>query len=111
LHESCYEDFPFETPDEYVEWRQSIPNEDISWFETQGDWFAGQVLVPTRQLEEVCHAVVAEHQAIFAKFKEIPEDLWSYVSNEVARYFEVNPPVVEIRIRKENIPANIPIGG
>ena len=57
-------------------------------------------------LEEVCRKVVAKYQEKFAAFVRIPEDFWSYVSNEVARYFEVNPPVVEIRIKKENIRKN-----
>jgi hypothetical protein len=83
--------------------------EDISWFETQGEWFAGQLLVPTVQLEKVCKAVVAKYQETFKKFAKIPDDVWSYISNEVATHFDVNPPVVEIRIKKENIPAKIPI--
>jgi hypothetical protein len=39
----------------------------------------------------------------------IPDDIWSYISIEIAGYFDVNPPVVEIRIKKENIPYIIPI--
>ncbi len=111
LHRSFYEDLPFRSLDEYVMWRKSIPPEDISWFETHGDWFAGNILVPTTQLQEVCCKVVAKYQDKFATFVEVPDDFWSYVSNEVATYFEVNPPVVEIRIKKENIPAKITIGG
>ncbi len=109
LHQSCYENLPFESPDGYVKWRLSVTPEDISWFETHGDWFAGHVLVPTNRLEEICLKVVSKYQEKFSKFKTIPDDIWSYISNEVATYFEVNPPVVEIRIKKENIPAKIPI--
>jgi hypothetical protein len=109
LHKSCYDNLPFRSTDEYVNWRESITNEEISWFETHGDWFAGHVLVPTCHLETVCRKVIAKHQNTFAKFKKIPEDFWSYVSNEVATYFEVNPPVVEIWIKKENIPIKIQI--
>ena len=87
----------------------SITPEDISWFETHGDWFAGHVLVPTNRLEEICLKVVSKYQDKFLKFKTIPDEIWSYISNEVATYFDVNPPVVEIRIKKENIPAKIPI--
>ncbi|MBI4634311.1 MAG: ImmA/IrrE family metallo-endopeptidase [Deltaproteobacteria bacterium] len=109
LHKTCYDDLPFRTPDEYVKWRLSLLQEDISWFETQGEWFAGQLLVPTVQLEKVCNAVVAKYQETFKKFAKMPDDVWSYISNEVATHFDVNPPVVEIRIKKENIPAKIPI--
>jgi hypothetical protein len=89
LHRSFYEDLPFRSPDEYVTWRKSIP---------------------TTQLQEVCCKVVAKHQDKFATFAKVPDGFWSYASNEVATYFEVNPPVVEIRIKKEKIPAKIKIG-
>jgi len=111
LHKACYEDLPFRTPDEYVKWRLSLSQGDISWFETQGEWFAGQLLVPTVQLENVCKTVVAKYQETFKKFARMPDDVWSYISNEIATHFDVNPPVVEIRIKKENIPAKIPIQG
>ena len=108
LHKSFYENLPgFKNPDEYIEWRLSIPHEDISWFETHGDWFAEQVLVPSSRLEDICNEVVNRHKDIFSKLKTIPDDVWSYISNEVARYFEVNPPVVEIRIKREKIPERI----
>lgn len=104
LHKACYEDLPFRTPDEYVKWRLSLSQEDVSWFETQGEWFAGQLLVPTVQLESVCKAVVIKYQETFKKFAKMPDDVWSYISNEVATHFDVNPPVVEIRIKKGKRP-------
>ena len=110
LHKSFYESLPFETSDEYVRWRVSIPPEEMSWFETHGDWFAGQILVPTNHLEEICLQVVEKYRDLFSKFETIPDDIWSYISNEVASYFEVNSPVVEIRIKKENIPQKISLG-
>jgi Zn-dependent peptidase ImmA (M78 family) len=110
LHQACYEDLPFQSPADYMKWRLSVPPDEISWFETQGEWFAGHLLVPTEQLERVCAAVVLKHQSTFKKFVTLPDDIWSYISNEVATHFDVNPPVVEIRIRKENIPAKITIG-
>jgi Zn-dependent peptidase ImmA (M78 family) len=111
LHESFYENLPFETSDEYVKWRMSIPPEEMSWFETHGDWFAGQVLLPTNRLEEICSKVAKKYRNIFSKFETIPDDIWSYISNEIARHFEVNPPVAEIRIKKENIPQKVNLGG
>lgn len=111
LHESCYKNLPFRTPDEYIQWREAITAQNISWFETHGDWFAEHVLIPTDHLEDVCRQVAAQYQERIMTFKDNPEDFWSYASNDIARYFEVNPPVVQNRIRKENIPAKILIGG
>lgn len=109
LHKACYDDLTFQSIDDYKRWRMSVPTEEISWFETQGEWFAGQLLVPTKQLIAVCHTVVAKHQRVFKKLASIPDDIWSYISIEIAEHFDVNPPVVEIRIKKENIPNIIPI--
>ncbi len=109
LHESCYRNLPFNYPDDYVKWKMSVPAEDIGWFETQGDWFAGQVLVPTNPLVEVCSEVVKKHKKALSKLPRVPDDFWSYAANEIATYFNVNPPVVEIRIKREKIASTIRI--
>ena len=110
LHRSFYENLPrFETIDEYLQWRLSIPREDMSWFETHSDWFAEQVLVPTAQLEEICTQIVEKYKGMFTRMKTIPDDIWSYISNEVATYFEFNSIVIEIRLKRENIPDRIRI--
>ncbi len=109
LHKACYDDLTFQSIDDYKRWRLSAPGDEISWFETQGEWFAGQLLVPTKQLIAVCNTVITKHRQIFKKMASIPDDIWSYISIEIAEHFDVNPPVVEIRIKKENIPTIIPI--
>jgi len=89
----------------------SVPAEEMSWFETHGDWFAGHIPVPTDPLEKTCIEVAEKYKGIFSRFDTMPDDVWSYISNEVATHFEVNPPVVEIRIKKEGIPDKIKLGG
>jgi Zn-dependent peptidase ImmA (M78 family) len=109
LHKSCYENLPFKSSDEYIEWRMSISPEDISWFDTHCDWFAGHVLIPSKNLKEICGKIAKKYLAVFSKFKISPDDFWSYASKEIATYFEVNSIPVEIRIRKENIMQKIEI--
>jgi hypothetical protein len=111
LHRGCYDELTFQCVDDYANWRISIPAEEISWFETQGEWFASQLLVPSKQLVDVCTSVVKKHKNEFKKLATIPDDIWSYISIEIADCFDVNPPVVENRIKKENIPAKISILG
>ena len=111
LHKSVYENLPYKSPEEFVHWRLHVPPEEIGWFETHGNWFAGHLLVPTSCLEEVCRDIVLKYQDTFSEFDSIPDDIWSYISNEVATYFDVNPPVVEAQIRKESIIQKIPIRG
>ncbi|UCH71745.1 MAG: ImmA/IrrE family metallo-endopeptidase [Thermoplasmatales archaeon] len=101
LHKSYYKDLNFSNIKEYKKWRMSLPLEELDWFETHADWFAGLVLVPTICLEKVCYEVINKYHDHLKKVKN-SEDVWSYASNEIARYFCVNAPVVEIRIRKEN---------
>ena len=111
LHRACYDELTFQSIEDYVRWRISEPAEEISWFETQGEWFASQLLVPAKQLLDVCKTVVAKHKNEFKKLESIPDDIWSYIAIEIADYFDVNPPVVENRIKKENIPGKISILG
>ncbi len=56
-----------------------------------------QVLVSAKRLVEICREVIETNKDIFSTLNEIPDDIWSYISNEVAAYFQVNSPVVEIR--------------
>ena len=107
LHGSQYENLPFDTPEEYEKWLLSEPRGVIEWFEKQGDWFAEQVLVPSEQLIKVCTDVVKRHEKALSNLTKVPDDFWSYASNEIADHFEVNPPVVEIRIRREKISLRI----
>ena len=111
LHKSVYENLPYKSPDGFINWRMNVPPQEIGWFETHGNWFAGHVLVPTSCLENVCRETVLKYQDTFSEFDSIPDDIWSYISNEVATYFDVNPPVIEAQIKKENIAQKITICG
>ena len=54
MHESVYEGLYFDSEQEFMEWLQSRPRNELGWFETQANWFAGQLLVPTWPLQENC---------------------------------------------------------
>jgi Zn-dependent peptidase ImmA (M78 family) len=109
LHENFYDDTSFESVAEFIQWKLSVPQVEIGWFETHADWFAEQILVPLNCLEASCLEVIDNYQHIFSKFKVIPDDFWSYISKEVARPFEVNPPVIELRIKRSGLADRIPI--
>ncbi len=109
LHAVFLEQVPYTNLEEYVAWRLSIPDDDIGWMETHANWFAGLVLVPVDALERVCRETVATYAEMFKGMVEIPTDVWAFLSNEIADFFEVNPLVVERSIEKERIPARVPI--
>lgn len=58
MHGDLYEGLHFESMQEYIEYLRSFPQSDLRWFETQGDWFAGQILVPTSQLKKHCELLL-----------------------------------------------------
>jgi hypothetical protein len=74
--------------------------EDLYWFESQADWFAGQLLAPAGQLEKKCVDLLEANRSEFSHYDNLPYEFWSYASNALADVFEVSPAVVEIRIRK-----------
>ena len=102
MHKSLYEDLPFNSEQEFIEYLQSRPTKELYWYETQGDWFAGQLLVPTSQLERFCIDLLESNRDQFSKGRHLSHEFWSYASNELAEPFEVNPIVIEIRIRQES---------
>jgi hypothetical protein len=103
MHKSLYEDHSFGSVQEYIDFLQSIPQKELYWFETQGDWFAGQILVPTERLNECCVSLLESNRERFADSDYLSPEFWSYASNALAEIFEVNPIVVEIRIRNESL--------
>ncbi len=102
MHESLYEGLSFDSIQEYIEFIQSMPQRELYWYETQGDWFAGQLLVPTSQLEKFCIDLLESNRDQFSDSKNLSHEFWSYASNELAGPFEVNPIVIEIRIQRES---------
>ncbi len=103
LHKSLYEGVIFKSEQEYFEFLQSIPQNELFWYETQGNWFAAQLLVPTPQLEKSCITLLESNCEQFSDGKQLSHEFWSYASNVLAEPFEVSPIVVEIRIDKENL--------
>ena len=109
LHQELFEQLQFADIEKYIQWRMNLDPDDINWYEKHGDWFAENILVPTKQLYEICGKVVEKHRPMFQKMESVPDNAWSYIANEVAGHFQVSPPVVEIRIRREQIATKIEI--
>ena len=103
MHESLYEGLYFDSEQEFMEWLQSRPRNELGWFETQANWFAGQLLVPTEPLQEHCVNLLESNRNRFSVSEYIPHEFWSYASNALAEPFEVSPIVIEIRIRYESL--------
>jgi hypothetical protein len=103
MHKELYEGLNFNSMQEYINYLQSFPQTELRWFETHGDWFADQVLVPTKQLEKHCVELLQSNRDQFSTGAHLSPEFWSYASNALAESFEVNPIVIEIRIQKESL--------
>lgn len=103
MHESLYEELSFDSEQDFMEWLQSRPRTELGWFETHANWFAGQLLVPTGLLSEHCVALLESNRGRFPDNGYIPNEFWSYASNELAEPFDVSPTVIEIRIRQSSL--------
>lgn len=102
MHESMYEGLSFDSVQEYIEFTHLLPQSELYWYETQSDWFAEQLLVPTTQLEKSCMDLLESNRNQFSEIQSLSYEFWSYASNELSDYFEVNPIVIDIRIQREN---------
>jgi hypothetical protein len=100
MHKTLYENLKLSSVEEYIDFLKSIPRKELFWLESQGDSFAGHLLVPTKKLEELCVNLIEANKNNFSNGYHPSIAFWSYASNELAEIFEVNPKVVEIRIDK-----------
>lgn len=115
LHEDFYNQHSVSATsssvEEYIKWQNSIPESVIGLHCTQANKFAGILLVPTPELNRECQRVVLKYSKelneIYRGFTILPEDAWVFMSNEIAKSFEVNPIVVQIRIEKEAIAQSV----
>lgn len=103
LHKDCYETVDWTSIADFTEFYQTVDQHEMSWFETQGHWFAEQVLVPKKQLVEVSTSVVRENVDHLRPLGELSEEAWSYLANEIAKPFNVSPAVIGYRIRRGRI--------
>ncbi len=105
LHKELYDNVKFKSLDEWKEIFDSIPAQQYSYLQLHANNFAGLILVPSNNLQ--------------TKFKEAiqmlkdngfdPNDLYpsnpqfEYLSNWIAKRFNVSPEVIGRRIGKEGL--------
>jgi IrrE N-terminal-like domain len=103
MHKALYENLKINSVEEYIDFLKSIPRKELFWFESQGDSFAGHLLVPTKELESACINLIKANNIQFSDGYQPSLEFWSYASNDLVEIFEVNPKVIEIRINKEGL--------
>jgi hypothetical protein len=104
LHWKYLENLPYKDVVGYTDWKTSLPGKVSDRFESQGNRFAGFILMPTAELIEVCKKIVDGYRQ---ELKGLRMDPWEYIANDVAAAFEVSPKAAEIQIRFVGIPSLI----
>ncbi len=102
LHDKEIKRCRFRTPKEWIHFREDFEEEDLAWFESQANEFAGRLLVPKDKLIKEVDRLKGK----IANFKKMSPD-WPELSEAVSRLlsgiFGVSWEVIQRRILKENI--------
>jgi len=113
LHEFVYHQFEASEYKDWIDFINSIEEDDLDWFEMQADEFAGRLLVPKEELlseVETLHPKIDQYIKVTFKDPSINHDETSveeYVKKAVGRMlserFLVSSTVIEVRLKRERI--------
>ena len=103
LHANCFRDAKWGSVEEYIKMRMGVDPRQLDWFETQGHWFAEQVLLPREKFLQVAHCVVDKNRTLIKGIPAEPKVIFEYLSNVIALPFNVSPGVVQCRISRRDV--------
>jgi Zn-dependent peptidase ImmA (M78 family) len=102
LHKNEIQQCNFRTPEDWIHFREDFLEEDLNWFESQANEFAGRLLVPKEALK-----VQIENQRPkideFKKYCSEKFELSEAVARIICDKFGVSWQVIQKRIEKEKI--------
>lgn len=104
LHEKQIKRCNFRTPEEWIEFRENMSEDELSWFEYQANEFAGRLLVPKPKLIEFLERIrekIEKYKILTGKNDS--DLLREYVSNAICKDFKVSADVILRRINSEKI--------
>ncbi len=105
LHKEAIENCEFRTEQDWVKYREEMPEEEVSWFEFQAKEFAGRLLVPKAEL---IHQI-QNNEAKIHDFRKVYDDnnhddlLITALSRVICSKFDVSEYVIDKRIKREKI--------
>jgi hypothetical protein len=104
LHADIYRNAGITSVEEWMNWFQSIPDDQYSWIEQHAYEFAGRLLVPPDRLKaEWTGAVEKAKKAGFSTWDSSGDAAREYIANSICRVFGVSSQVVEKRIDREKL--------
>lgn len=104
LHAGIYRAAGMSSVEEWIDWFQSMPEDQYSWLEQHAYEFAGRLLVPPERLNaEFAGAVEKAKKAGFASWDSSGDAAREYIANSICRVFGVSGQVIEKRIDREGL--------
>lgn len=107
LHESYYKDLNLTSLEDFKKWRLNVTDQDIDRLHFQANLFAGLLMVPSKELNEVCNEFIRQNTDTVKKFIDSQKVFWEFASKRIAKSFDVSPWVINIRLSNEKIPENM----
>lgn len=104
LHRKQIENAPFDSKEEWLQFRMNLNEENDSWFEWQAHEFAGRLLVPKNELineiEKLRNKIDQFRGVSNSENEDMIKDA---VSKSICGKFQVSDQVIYRRINSENI--------
>ena len=103
LHENEIKKTTFSTPEDWIHFRQDFLEDDLNWFESQSNEFAGRLLVPKEKLIEEIQVFQAKIKKFRILAGDEEESLIDAISGMICNKFKVSRGVIQRRIRIEKL--------
>ena len=98
LHEEVYGKLQFSSVDDWIKFIGAIPIVEYQWMEFHADEFAGQLLMPSKELQGALEETIndSEKEGLFKLGKEF---IFNHCCQAMKPYFEVSLPAMQTRLR------------
>jgi len=102
LHRDLYQNIHHNSVEEWIEFLQSIPEDQYNYLEQHAYEFAGRLLVPPERLKkELSIAVKKADKSGFMDWEKSGDAAREYIASSICRIFGVSSIVIEKRIIRE----------
>lgn len=104
LHNYIFSSMEFESPEEWRDFVNAVPEKEYSGFEWQANEFAGRLLVPYPALSiEFDKAIkIIKENKLEQYLENDPDAVLSRISPKLCRPFGVSTSVIETRVKRES---------
>ncbi|MBU1023181.1 ImmA/IrrE family metallo-endopeptidase [bacterium] len=107
LHKFIYENASFSNVDDWMEFNNTMPEDQHSWFEYQAYAFAGLILVPNEKFISKIDSIKLEMKAHNLDLNNLGDREREVIIEVLASYFFVSKEVIRRRLDKEEEIAKI----